>query len=221
MWRRARDRRAEGGVTARPKAKVAALISGSGSNARALIEAAEAPDYPAKIVLVLSNRPEAGGLARAAEAGIEPAVIDHKAYPSREAFEAALTARLEEAVPDVICLAGFMRVLTASFVTRWEGRILNIHPSLLPSFRGLHVHAQALKAGVKLTGCTVHLVTPALDDGPIVGQAAVPVLPGDDEDRLAARVLKAEHQLYPAALRAFITGTASCTGDEEAILFNV
>ncbi|WP_051881624.1 phosphoribosylglycinamide formyltransferase [Parvularcula oceani] len=200
--------------------RVAVLISGSGSNLQALIDAAQAEDYPAEIVLVLSNRPGAYGLERARAAGIETDVLDHKSFATREDFDAALDARLREAAPDAICLAGFMRVLTAGFVEGWRGRILNIHPSLLPAFRGLHVHRQALEAGVKLSGCTVHVVTPELDDGPIIGQAAVPVLPGDDEDSLAARTLKAEHRLYPAALRRFLEGGGS-EADGEARLISV
>ena len=187
------------------KARVAVLISGSGSNLQALIDAAKAPDYPAEIVLVLSNRAAAGGLQRAENAGIATAVVDHKAYGSREAFEDAMQGPLEAARPDVICLAGFMRVLTAGFVERWAGKMLNIHPSLLPLFKGVHVHRQALDAGVSITGCTVHLVTPELDDGPIIGQAAVPVLPRDTEETLADRVLAVEHQLYPLALARFVT----------------
>ncbi|MBB4658786.1 phosphoribosylglycinamide formyltransferase [Parvularcula dongshanensis] len=190
-------------------ARVAVLISGSGSNLQALLEACADEAFPAEIVKVVSNRPGVYGLERAAAAGVRTEVIDHKAYEGRAPFEAALRGSLEEAAPDVICLAGFMRVLAADFVRAFEGRMLNIHPSLLPAFRGLHTHRQALEAGVKIAGCTVHVVTPALDDGPIVGQAAVPVLPGDTEDSLAARILKAEHRLYPAALRAFVEKRAA------------
>jgi phosphoribosylglycinamide formyltransferase-1 len=158
--------------------RVAILISGRGSNMASLIEAARAPDFPAEIALVLSNRPDAGGLARATEAGIEALAIDHKAYPDRESFEAAMDAALRERAIDLVCLAGFMRVLTPGFVERWAGRMLNIHPSLLPLFRGTHTHQRALEAGVLVHGCTVHFVVPELDAGPIIAQAAVPVVPG-------------------------------------------
>ena len=189
--------------------RVGVLISGSGSNLQALLDAAAAEDFPAEIALVVSNRPGVRGLDRAAAAGVPALTIDHKAYDGRAPFEDALHEALTEHGIETVCLAGFMRVLTEGFVTRWAGRLLNIHPSLLPSFRGLHVHRQALAAGVRVSGCTVHLVTPDLDDGPIIGQAAVPVLPGDTEEALAARVLAAEHRLYPAALRAFLTGEAA------------
>ena len=189
--------------------RVGVLISGSGSNLQALLDAAAAEDFPAEIALVVSNRPGVRGLDRAAAAGVPALTIDHKAYDGRAPFEDALHEALTEHRIETVCLAGFMRVLTEGFVTRWAGRLLNIHPSLLPSFRGLHVHRQALAAGVRVSGCTVHLVTPDLDDGPIIGQAAVPVLPGDTEEALAARVLAAEHRLYPAALRAFLTGEAA------------
>ena len=188
--------------------RVAVLISGSGSNLQALLDAAAAPDFPAEIVCVVSNRPGVRGLERAAAAGVPAQVIDHKAYDGRAPFEDALHEALRNVGVDVVCLAGFMRVLTAGFVHRWPGKILNIHPSLLPAFKGLHVHRQALDAGVRVSGCTVHVVTPDLDDGPIIGQAAVPVLPGDTEHTLAARTLRAEHRLYPAALRTFLSGQA-------------
>ena len=190
----------------RPKARVAVLISGGGSNLQALIDAAASPDYPAEIVLVVSNRPGAAGLARAEQSGLPTAVIDHRGFGSRAAFDAAMQETLEAAAPDYVCLAGFMRILTPGFVTAWQGRMLNIHPSLLPLFKGTKVHAQALAAGVRVSGCTVHLVTPELDDGPIIGQAAVPVLPGDTEGSLADRVLAQEHRLYPVALRRLIEG---------------
>ena len=186
--------------------RTAVLISGRGSNLQALIEAAAAPDYPAEIVLVLSNRPEAKGLARAEAAGLPTRVIPHGDYPTRAAFEAALTGALSEAGADLVCLAGFMRVLTEDFVARWQGRLVNVHPSLLPAFPGLDTHARALAAGVKLHGCTVHLVSAEVDQGPIIGQAAVPVLPGDDEAALAARVLEAEHRLYPLCLGLLAEG---------------
>ena len=166
-----------------------------------LIEAAEAADYPAEIVLVISNRPEAGGLARAQEAGVAAAVVDHRAFSDRASFERDLNRRLRDAGIDLICLAGFMRVLTPWFVDRWLGRMINIHPSLLPSFRGVHTHAQALEAGVLIHGCTVHYVLPELDLGPIVAQAAVPVQPNDTVETLGRRVLAQEHVIYPQALR--------------------
>ena len=188
--------------------RVGVLISGRGSNMATLVTAAARPDYPAEIVAVLSNRPGALGLAHAAAAGIPAEAVDHRAFPDREAFERALDARIEAAGVELLCLAGFMRVLTPWFVARWAGRMLNIHPSLLPLFRGTHTHEQALAAGVRVHGCTVHFVVPELDAGPIVAQAAVPVLPGDDAAGLAARVLVEEHRLYPAAL-ALVAGGAA------------
>lgn len=166
-----------------------------------------AGDHPASCVLVASNDPAAAGLQRAAAMGISTAAVDHRAFKGdRPAFEAALQAELDKAAPDILCLAGFMRVLTAGFVQHWEGRMLNIHPSLLPKYKGLHTHARALEAGDTEAGCTVHLVTAALDDGPILGQARVPVLPGDTEADLAARVLVQEHRLYPLVLDRFARG---------------
>ncbi|MET7243696.1 phosphoribosylglycinamide formyltransferase [Methylobacterium sp. EM32] len=194
------------------RAKVAVLISGRGSNMATLLEAAQRPDYPAEIVLVASNRPSALGLARAAEAGIATEAVDHRAYPDRAAFERALDAALRRHGVEFLVLAGFMRVLTPWFVEAWAGRMLNIHPSLLPLFRGTHTHAQALAAGVRVHGCTVHFVVPELDAGPIVAQAAVPVLPEDDEDSLSARVLVQEHRLYPAALALVASGRARLDG---------
>lgn len=190
------------------RARVAVLVSGRGSNMAALIGAAADPAYPAGVVAVISNRPGAGALAIAAAAGIETRVVDHKAFASREAFDAALDAVIGPFEPDIVCLAGFMRLLTAGFIAKWEGRMINIHPSLLPSFKGLDTHARALAAGVKLHGCTVHLVTPEVDSGPIVAQAAVPVLADDDEASLAARVLEAEHRLYVRALASWAEGRA-------------
>jgi len=180
--------------------RTAVLISGRGSNLQALIDAAAAPDYPAELVLVLSNRQDAKGLERAEAAGIPTRVVPHRDYETRADFEAAVTEALSEAGAELVCLAGFMRVLTEAFVSRWQGRLVNIHPSLLPAFPGLDTHARALAAGVKLHGCSVHLVSAEVDEGPIIGQAAVPVLPGDDEAALAARVLQAEHRLYPQCL---------------------
>ncbi|MBB5764886.1 phosphoribosylglycinamide formyltransferase [Methylorubrum rhodesianum] len=194
------------------KKRIAILISGRGSNMVSLIEAARAPDYPAEIVLVLSNRPDAAGLVRAREAGIPASAIDHKAFPDRARFDAALQAELEAAGVELIVLAGFMRILTDAFVEAWAGRMINIHPSLLPLFKGTHTHERALEAGVRLHGCTVHYVVPELDAGPIVAQAAVPVLPGDDADTLSARVIVQEHRLYPAALALIAGGGAVLDG---------
>ena len=189
------------------KRRVAILISGGGSNMIRLVESMVG-DHPARCVLVASNDPDAAGLARAAAMGIPTAAVDHRAYKGdRPAFEAALQAELDKAAPDILCLAGFMRVLTAGFVQHWEGRMLNIHPSLLPKYKGLHTHPRALEAGDTEAGCTVHLVTPELDDGPILGQARVPILPGDTEAALAARVLEQEHRLYPMVLERFARGT--------------
>ncbi len=186
--------------------RVAILISGGGSNMVKLVESMTG-DHPARPVLVLSNDPEAGGLGRAAAMGVPVAAVDHRPFgPDRPAFEAALSAPLAAAAPDLICLAGFMRILTPGFTRAWAGRMLNIHPSLLPKYKGLHTHARALEAGDAEAGCTVHEVTADLDDGPILGQARVPVLPGDTPDTLAARVLVAEHRLYPAVLRRVAEG---------------
>ncbi|WJY21166.1 phosphoribosylglycinamide formyltransferase [Fontisubflavum oceani] len=186
--------------------RVAILISGGGSNMVALARSMTG-DHPARPCLVLANSAEAGGLAKAAEMGIPTAVVDHRPFKGdRPAFEAALTEALEAADPDIICLAGFMRVLTEAFVSRWQGRMLNIHPSLLPKYRGLNTHARALAAGDTEHGCTVHEVTPALDDGPILGQAKLTMAPYDTPETLAARVLKLEHELYPGVLRRFALG---------------
>ena len=193
--------------------RVAVLISGRGSNMAALIEAAKAPDYPATIVLVISNRPGAQGLERAKAAGIETAVIDHTAFPDRPSFEAALTDRLEQAKVDLICHAGFMRIVTENYVEHWRDRLINIHPSLLPSFPGLHTHERALEAGVAEHGCTVHFVRTAVDAGPIIAQAKVPVLPGDTPETLAARVLVEEHKLYPKALALVASGRVRVEGE--------
>jgi phosphoribosylglycinamide formyltransferase-1 len=195
------------------KKRVAILISGRGSNMRARVEAARAPDYPAEIVLVASNRPEAAGVGWARDHGIPTHVVDHIAHASREAFEAQLEEALAAARSDLVCLAGFMRLLSTRMVDTWRDRMLNIHPSLLPAFRGLHTHERALAAGVKIAGCTVHLVRPEVDAGPIIAQAAVPVLETDTPDTLAARVLAAEHRIYPQALAAFASGRASVEGD--------
>lgn len=195
------------------KKHVGVLISGRGSNLAALIEASRAHDYPAKIVLVVSNVPSAQGLLRA-EANLIPAlVINHKEFASREEFDATLDAALKEAGVELLCNAGFMRLHTEGFVRRWWNRHLNIHPSLLPAFRGLHTHARVLDEGVTITGCTVHFVRPEMDTGPIVAQAAVPVLPGDTPDGLGARVLEAEHRLYPHALRLVASGEVQVEGE--------
>ncbi len=194
------------------KLKLGVLISGRGSNLQALIDAAATPDYPAQIALVISNAEDAYGLVRAAEAGIPTQVIDHRGFADRASFEVALTDALVAADVELVCLAGFMRLLTDGFVTRWWDRLINIHPSLLPAFRGLHTHQRAIEAGVRFTGCTVHFVRPAMDDGPIIVQAAVPLARDDDEDRLAARVLTAEHRIYPLAVRLFAEGRLRIDG---------
>lgn len=183
------------------KTPIAVLISGRGSNLQCLIDTCAQPDYPACIVAVISNRPGAYGLERAREAGISAITIDHKAYETREDFEAALDAALREAGAEFVCLAGFMRILTEGFVNAWEGRMINIHPSLLPKFKGVDTHARAIEAGESEHGCTVHWVTPGMDEGPTIAQARVPVLPGDTPETLAARVLVEEHRLYPEALK--------------------
>jgi phosphoribosylglycinamide formyltransferase 1 len=187
--------------------RVAVLISGRGSNMAALIEAAKAQDYPAEIALVVSNRPDASGLVHAEQDGIATAVVDQRSFgEDREKFERALDGELAAHRIELICLAGFMRLLTPWFVTRWSGRMLNIHPALLPQFKGLHTHRRALEAGVKRHGATVHFVVPEMDAGPIVMQDWVPVLEGDTEESLAARVLQVEHRLYPQALRMVAEG---------------
>ncbi len=187
-------------------ARVAILISGSGSNMVALVDSM-AGDHPARPVVVVANRPDAAGLDKAAARGVPTEVVDHRPFRGdRAAFEAALQARLDDYAPDILCLAGFMRVLTGDFVSRWRGRMLNIHPSLLPKYRGLDTHARALAEGEAEAGCTVHEVTPELDQGPILGQARVPVRPGDTPERLAARVQAQEHVLYPMVLRRVAAG---------------
>lgn len=186
--------------------RIVILISGRGSNMEALHQRCTEQGWPAQVVAVIANRPQAGGLAWAAERGIATTCVDHKAYPEREAFDAALAAAIDAHAPDLVVLAGFMRVLGADFVRRYEGRLLNIHPSLLPAFPGLHTHRRALEAGCKAVGATVHFVTPELDHGPIVMQSVVPVLLGDDEHQLAARVLATEHVIYPLAVRWFVEG---------------
>lgn len=199
-------------MTARKRLGI--LISGRGSNMAALVEAAEGPDYPATIALVLANRADAAGLQFAEAHGIETAIVASKPFgKDREAFERALDARLQEAGVELVCLAGFMRLLTPWFAERWRDRLLNIHPSILPAFKGLDTHTRALETGVRWHGCTVHYVRAEMDAGPIIGQAVVPVLPDDDADRLASRVLAAEHRLYPAAVRLVAEGRARVTDD--------
>ena len=188
------------------------LISGRGSNMEALLAAVVRGELPVRIAAVISNRPDAKGLEAAAAQGVATAVVDHKAYAGREAFDAALAACIDGYAPDLVVLAGFMRILTEDFVRHYEGRLLNIHPSLLPSFPGLHTHQRALEEGVRIHGCTVHFVTPALDHGPVVVQAAVPVLDSDDEAALAARVLQQEHIVYPLAVRWFAEGRVRLEG---------
>ena len=192
------------------KPRVGILISGRGSNMTALLDAARQPGFPAEIALVLANRPDAPGLATAAAAGVATAVVDHRPFHgNRAAHEAAVAAALDEAGVGFVCLAGYMRLLTPFLVGRYAGRMLNIHPSLLPAFPGLHSHERAIAAGARLHGCTVHWVTDAMDAGPVVAQAAVPVLHGDTPEALSARVLEQEHALYPAAL-ALVLGRKAC-----------
>ncbi len=189
------------------KLPVGVLISGRGSNMAALVEAAEAADYPARVAVVIANKTDAGGLDFARSRGIPAAAIPHRDFLDKAAFETAVTAELERHGVELVCLAGFMRLLSPVFIGHWQGRLINIHPSLLPAYRGLHPHERALADGVRIVGCTVHQVVPEVDAGPIIAQAAVPVLPGDTPETLAARVLTAEHVLYPHALRLVARGT--------------
>ena len=191
--------------------RIVILISGRGSNMQAIVERCVAQGWPAEVVAVLSNRPDAAGLAWAAGQGIATVVVDHNAFALREDFDRALAEAIDAQAPDLLLLAGFMRVLGADFVRRYEGRFLNIHPSLLPSFPGLHTHRRALEAGTKAAGATVHFVTPQLDHGPIVMQSVVPVRAADDEHALAARVLATEHVIYPQAVRWFVEGKLRVT----------
>jgi phosphoribosylglycinamide formyltransferase-1 len=184
--------------------RIVILLSGRGSNMQAIVERCAEEGWPARVVGVASNKADAEGLAWAAERGIATASVEHKGFVSREAFDAELQRAIDLWQPDLLVLAGFMRILGAGFVRHYEGRMLNVHPSLLPAFTGLHTHRRAIEAGCKVAGATVHLVTPELDHGPIVAQATVPVLPGDDEDSLSARVLVQEHRLYPLAVRWFV-----------------
>jgi phosphoribosylglycinamide formyltransferase-1 len=186
--------------------RIVVLISGQGSNLDAIVRASEAQDWPGRVVAVISNRAEARGLQSAQDHGIATEVLDHKAFADRAAFDAALAAAVDRHAPDLVVLAGFMRILTPGFVARYEGRMLNIHPSLLPSFTGLDTHRRAVEQGCKVAGATVHFVSAELDHGPIVAQAVVPVLAGDDEATLAKRVLAAEHVLYPRAVGWFVKG---------------
>ncbi|WP_109317409.1 phosphoribosylglycinamide formyltransferase [Pseudovibrio ascidiaceicola] len=200
-------------MSTQPKKRVGVLISGRGSNMLSLIEAAKAPDYPAEIVVVGSNRPDAKGLERATDEGFATFALDHKLYgKDREAFERDLHAKLLENNVELLVLAGFLRLLTPWFVSQWQGRMINIHPALLPSFPGLHTHERALKEGVRIHGATVHFVTAEMDVGPIIAQGAVPVLDGDNPDDLAARVLAVEHEIYPKALEAVASDKASVDG---------
>jgi phosphoribosylglycinamide formyltransferase-1 len=189
-----------------PGKRIVVLISGRGSNMRSIVERCASEGWPAQVVAVISNRPGAGGLDFAATHGIATEVVDHQAFASRQDFDDALARAIDAHAPDLVVLAGFMRILGEAFVRRYEGRMLNIHPSLLPAYPGLHTHRRAIEAGCKLAGATVHFVTTALDHGPIVAQAVVPVLPGDDEDMLADRVLAREHVIYPLAVRWFVRG---------------
>lgn len=186
--------------------RIVILISDRGSNMQAIVQRCAAEHWPAQVVAVLANRPDAAGLEFAAARGIATAVVDHRRFPTREEFDAALAAAIDVHRPDLVVLAGFMRILGEDFVRRYAGRLLNVHPSLLPAFPGLQTHRRAIEAGCKLAGATVHFVTATVDHGPIVAQAAVPVLAGDDEETLAARVLAREHHLYPLAVRWFVEG---------------
>jgi phosphoribosylglycinamide formyltransferase 1 len=201
----------------RPAKRVAVMISGRGSNMGALVEAAKAPGFPGEIALVLSNKPGAGGLDAARAEGIEAVAIDQKTYASRAEHEEAVAEAIEAAGCDVVCLAGYMRLLTPTFVQRFKGRMINIHPSLLPLFPGLDTHQRALDAGMRVHGCTVHFVTEEMDEGPIIAQAVIPVRPGDNAQNLATRLLGAEHRLYPHALRLVLDGRARMDGDRAVI----
>ncbi|MGE0628341.1 MAG: phosphoribosylglycinamide formyltransferase [Hyphomicrobiaceae bacterium] len=201
--------------------RTAILISGRGSNMMSLVEAAAAPGFAAEIVAVVSNRPDAAGLAWAEARGLATHVVDHKAFATREAFEDELHAAVSATGAELVCLAGFMRVLTATFVQRWDGHMLNIHPSLLPAFKGLHTHERALEAGVRIAGCTVHFVVPEMDAGPIIAQAAVPVIPGDTPGSLAARILSVEHKIYPHALDLVACGAVVMQGGQAIVRYQM
>lgn len=193
--------------------RLGVLVSGRGSNLQALLDACADPAFPAEVAVVVSNRADAYGLERARGAGVPAVVVPHRDFADRETHEAAIDEALAGAGVGLVCLAGYMRLLTPWFVGRWRDRLINIHPSLLPSFKGLHTHERALAAGVRFHGCTVHFVRPEMDEGPIIVQAAVPVLPGDDADALAGRVLEAEHRAYPLAVRLLAEGRARVVGE--------
>ena len=197
--------------------RVVVFISGGGSNMLSLLEATKSADYPAQIVAVISDKPEAGGLAKAASAGIATYAFARSDYPSKADHEMAILGKLSELEPDLICLAGYMRLLSGDFIRAYEGRILNIHPSLLPLFPGLHTHERAIEAGARLAGCTVHFVTEGMDEGPVIAQGVVPVLHDDTADSLAARVLTVEHRLYPAALKAVADGDVVMSAEGRAV----
>ena len=197
--------------------RVAVLLSGRGSNLQALIDACGAPDYPAEIIHVISNNPDAMGLLRAQDAGIGTSVLNHREYETREAFDTKVTRVLEDANAELVCLAGFMRILTEGLVSHWTDRLLNIHPSLLPSFKGLDAQQQALDAGAKLAGCSVHFVRPGVDEGPIIAQAAVPVFDDDDAKALSARILALEHRLYPRVVRLIAEGRVTVVDERVTI----
>ncbi len=197
--------------------KLAVLISGRGSNMQSLIDACADDAFPAEVGLVVSNVPGAAGIDRAREAGIPATVIDHTTFDGRQAFEAELDGVLRGAKPDLVCLAGFMRLLTDGFVQRWRDRVINIHPSLLPAFKGIHVHERVLESGARISGCTVHFVRPAMDEGPIIIQAAVPVEPDDDVDTLGDRVLSQEHRIFPLAVRLIAEGRVRVVGERVII----
>ena len=196
-----------------PRRRVAILVSGRGSNMRSLLEAAREPAFPAEIALVLSNRPDAPGLASAKAEGVATAAVDHKIYPGRAEFEASMQVMLNIHRIDLLCLAGFMRMLTPAFASAWSGRIMNIHPALLPCYRGLHTHERALADGVRIHGCTVHFVTAGVDEGPIIAQAAVPVMDDDTPETLGSRVLEQEHRIYPMALSLVAGGHVRLEGN--------
>jgi phosphoribosylglycinamide formyltransferase-1 len=200
------------------KVRTAVLISGRGSNLAALIDACREPNFPAEIALVFSNVETAEGLKIAAASGIPTKALSHKAFASREEFDAAIDKALTDAKIDLICEAGFMRIHSDGFVRKWEGRMLNIHPSLLPAFKGIRVHQQAIDAGVRISGCTVHFIVPELDSGPIIAQAAVPVFPDDTAETLQARILIEEHKLYPAALKAVAKGSVTLKNGKTVFL---
>ncbi|MGV1907108.1 phosphoribosylglycinamide formyltransferase [Agrobacterium cavarae] len=195
-----------------PRKRVVVFISGGGSNMVALAQACREPNFPAEVACVISDKPTAGGLDKAQGFGIPTLVFERKNYASKGEHEAAILAALGELAPDIICLAGYMRLISGEFIAPYEGRIINIHPSLLPLFPGLHTHQRAIDSGMKITGCTVHFVTEGMDEGPIIGQAAVPVVAGDTADSLAARVLTVEHKLYPLALRLLAEGNVRMDG---------